>query len=101
MARLAREGDLVFVGVNYRLGALGWLYRPGIVDAEVGISDMIAALAWVRDHIASFGGDPSQVTVMGQSAGATSISRLLMLPDGCRPLRCMYDQQRDWTCEPW
>ena len=70
-ARLAREGDLVFVGVNYRLGALGWLHRPGIVDAEAGTSDMIAALAWVRDHIAGFGGDPASVTVMGQSAGAT------------------------------
>jgi para-nitrobenzyl esterase len=80
-ARLAREGDLVFVGVNYRLGALGWLHRPGIVDAEAGTSDMIAALAWVRDHIAGFGGDPASVTVMGQSAGATSIGRLLMLAD--------------------
>ena len=79
--RLAREGDLVFVGVNYRLGALGWLHRPGIVDAEAGTSDMIAALAWVRDHIAGFGGDPASVTVMGQSAGATSIGRLLMLAD--------------------
>ena len=80
-SRLAREGDLVFVGVNYRLGALGWLHRPGIVDVEAGTSDMIAALAWVRDHIAAFGGDPACVTVMGQSAGATSIGRLLMLPD--------------------
>ena len=80
-ANLAREGDVVFVGVNYRLGALGWLHRPGMVDADCGLSDMIAALAWVRDHIAAFGGDPSCVTVMGQSAGATSIGRLLMLPE--------------------
>jgi len=80
-ALLAREGDLVFVGVNYRLGALGWLHRPGIVDVEPGISDMITALAWVRDHITAFGGDPTQVTVMGQSAGATSIARLLMMPE--------------------
>ena len=79
-SRLAREGDIVFVGVNYRLGALGWLHRPGIVDVEAGTSDMIAALGWVRDHIAGFGGDPNGVTVMGQSAGATSIGRLLMLP---------------------
>jgi para-nitrobenzyl esterase len=77
---LAREGDLVFVGVNYRLGALGWLHRPGIVDAEAGASDMIAALSWVHDNIAGFGGDPGRVTVMGQSAGAGSIGRLLMLP---------------------
>ena len=79
--RLACEGDLVVVGVNYRLGALGWLHRRGIVDAEAGTSDMIAALSWVRDHIASFGGDPANVTIMGQSAGATSIGRLLMLPE--------------------
>jgi para-nitrobenzyl esterase len=80
-ARLAREGDIVFVGVNYRLGALGWLHRPGMVDEEAGTSDMIAALAWVRDHIAGFGGDPHCVTLMGQSAGATSIGKLLTLPD--------------------
>jgi para-nitrobenzyl esterase len=86
-SRLAREGDLVFVGVNYRLGALGWLHRPGIVDVEAGTSDMIAALAWVRDHITAFGGDPACVTVMGQSAGATSIGRLLMLPDTCNLFR--------------
>jgi para-nitrobenzyl esterase len=81
-ARLAREGDIVCVGVNYRLGALGWLHRPGIADADAGgISDMVTALAWVRDNIAAFGGDPNCVTVMGQSAGATSIGRLLMLPE--------------------
>lgn len=80
-ATLAREGDLVVVGVNYRLGALGWLHRPGIVDVELATSDMIEALTWVRDHIASFGGDPSRVTLMGQSAGAMSIARLLMLPE--------------------
>jgi len=51
------------------------------VDVEAGTCDMIAALAWVRDHIAGFGGDPSQVTVMGQSAGAIGISRLLMMPE--------------------
>jgi para-nitrobenzyl esterase len=80
-SRLSREGDIVFVGVNYRLGALGWLHRAGLVDAEAGTSDMAAALAWVREHIAGFGGDPGCVTVMGQSAGATSIGKLLMQPD--------------------
>lgn len=78
---LAREGDLVFVGVNYRLGSLGWLHRPGLIDVEPGTADMIAALQWVHDHIAGFGGDPDNVTVMGQSAGATSIERLLTRPD--------------------
>lgn len=80
-ALLAREGDLVFVGVNYRLGALGWMYRPGIVDGELATSDMLAALTWVHDHIAAFGGDPSRVTLMGQSAGAMSVARLMMLPE--------------------
>jgi para-nitrobenzyl esterase len=80
-AHLVRDGDIVFVGVNYRLGALGWLHRPGIVDLEAGTSDMIAALRWVREHIAAFGGDPGCVTAMGQSAGASSIGRLLMLPE--------------------
>lgn len=80
-SRLAREGDIVFVGVNYRLGALGWLQRPGMIDVEAGTSDMIAALRWVHDHIAAFGGDPRRVTVMGQSAGATSIGGMLMLPE--------------------
>jgi len=78
---LAREGNIVFVGVNYRLGALGWLHRSGIAEGDAGLSDMIAALSWVRDHIAAFGGDPDRVTVMGQSAGATSIGRMLMLPE--------------------
>ena len=79
--RLACEGDLVCVGVNYRLGALGWLHRPGIIDAEAGTSDQIMALRWVRDHISAFGGDPGRVTVMGQSSGAMSIARMLMLPE--------------------
>lgn len=81
----ARQGDIVFVGVNYRLGALGWLHKPGMIDQEPGTSDMIAALRWVRDNIATFGGNPQNVTVMGQSAGGTSIGRLLMLPEA-RPL---------------
>jgi para-nitrobenzyl esterase len=79
-ARLANEGDIVFVGANYRLGALGWLHHPGLIDVEPGTLDMIAALTWVRENIAAFGGDPGCVTVMGQSAGATSIGRLAMLP---------------------
>ena len=78
-ARLAREGDIVVVGVNYRLGALGFLCLPGVADGTLGWLDQVAALRWVRAHIAGFGGDPERVTVMGQSAGAASIG--LMLAD--------------------
>ena len=75
---LAREGDLVVVGVNYRLGALGFLHYPGVSDGNIGIGDQQAALVWIRDHIASFGGDPGSITVCGQSAGGGSIAQLLM-----------------------
>jgi para-nitrobenzyl esterase len=82
---LAREGDIVVVGVNYRLGALGWLRREGISEGNLGLLDQAAALAWVRDHIAGFGGDPERVTVAGQSAGGSSIACLLTMP-AARPL---------------
>ena len=75
--KLAATGDAVVVGVNYRLGPLGYLYWPGLGDGLMGIHDMVAALRFVRDHIAAFGGDPDNVTVMGQSAGAVAILRLL------------------------
>ncbi|MGO3325177.1 carboxylesterase/lipase family protein [Gordonia sp. (in: high G+C Gram-positive bacteria)] len=74
----ARDG-LVFVGVNYRLGAPGFASLDGAPDNR-GILDQIAALEWVRDNIAAFGGDPSQVTVMGESAGAMSVASLLSSP---------------------
>ncbi|KAL9620967.1 MAG: hypothetical protein Q9204_008160, partial [Flavoplaca sp. TL-2023a] len=63
---------VVFVALNYRLGAFGWLAGGGAV-ANAGLLDQQLALKWVQDHIASFGGDPKQVTVMGESAGAGSI----------------------------
>ncbi|KAL8917305.1 MAG: hypothetical protein Q9208_008026 [Pyrenodesmia sp. 3 TL-2023] len=63
---------VVFVALNYRLGAFGWLAGGGAV-ANTGLLDQQLALKWVQDHIASFGGEPKQVTVMGESAGAGSI----------------------------
>jgi para-nitrobenzyl esterase len=84
-ARLAAEGDIVVVGVNYRLGPLGYLHHPALPDDDLGTLDQTAALRWVRDHIAAFGGDPGSVTLMGQSAGAASIGRLIIDP-GARPL---------------
>lgn len=79
--RLAREGDVVVVSVNYRLGVLGYLRSPGISEGNLGLADQLAALWWVRDNIAAFGGDPDAVTVAGQSAGAHTVQCLLGMPD--------------------
>lgn len=68
--------DVVFVGVNYRLGAPGFLALPGAPDNR-GVLDVIQALRWVRENIASFGGDPAAVTLAGQSAGAVIVASVL------------------------
>lgn len=73
--KLATEGDLVVVGVNYRLGALGFLH------GDLALDDQAAALRFVAQHIGAFGGDPARITLAGQSAGATSIAHLLPRPD--------------------
>jgi para-nitrobenzyl esterase len=78
-ARLAREGDAVVVTLQYRVGALGFLYL-GAGRANFGLLDQVAALRFVRDHIAGFGGDPGRVTVFGESAGAGSVCALLAMP---------------------
>jgi len=88
---LARRGDLVVVTVNYRLGALGYTHLASTLGAgfeqsnNLGVRDQIAALEWVRDNIERFGGDPGNVTLFGQSAGAMSIGALLGAPRA-RPL---------------
>lgn len=74
----ARDG-VVFVAINYRMGIDGFLPIPG-VPTNLGLRDMIAALAWVQDEIAAFGGDPLNVTVFGESAGAMSIADLITSP---------------------
>jgi para-nitrobenzyl esterase len=68
------------VSINYRLGALGFLYLPGVSDGNLGLQDQVMALRWVRDNIAAFGGDPDNVTVIGQSAGAGSIALHMTMP---------------------
>jgi para-nitrobenzyl esterase len=85
-ARLAQAG-LIVVTVNYRLGALGWLTHPALSDSggNYGLMDQIAALHWVHDNIAAFGGDPDNVTLLGSDAGATSVA-LLMLSAQSRDL---------------
>jgi para-nitrobenzyl esterase len=78
----ARDG-VVCVTVNYRLGAEGFLFTDadqGTGTANVGLQDQVAALRWVRDNAAAFGGDPTHVTVAGESAGAMSVSTLLAMP---------------------
>ena len=74
-SRLASEGDVVVVAINYRLGALGWMAldahggREWGAVANCGLLDQALALQWVRDHIGAYGGDPANVTVFGESAG--------------------------------
>jgi carboxylesterase 2/para-nitrobenzyl esterase len=76
--RFARDG-VVCVTIGYRVGAEGFLYLGDGV-ANLGLLDQIAALEWVRDNIAAFGGDPQNVTVFGESAGAMSVAALLAMP---------------------
>ncbi len=83
---LARRGDIVAVGVNHRLGAFGYLNLAQLGDdsyadsGNVGNLDLICALRWVGDNIAGFGGDPDNVTIVGQSGGAHKVSMLLAMP---------------------
>ncbi|HET6731912.1 carboxylesterase/lipase family protein [Mycobacterium sp.] len=83
---LAAGGDVVVVTINYRLGAFGFLDLSSFstprrrFDSNLGLRDAVHALHWVRDNIASFGGDPERVTVFGESAGAGIITTLLTSP---------------------
>ena len=83
---LARRGVIV-VTLNYRLGALGFFAHPALsresehgVSGNYGVLDQIAALRWVQDNIAAFGGDPADVTIFGQSAGSSSVAIMMVSP---------------------
>jgi para-nitrobenzyl esterase len=78
-SKFAQRGDVVIVTINYRLGALGYLYIPGIT-VNAGQLDQILALKWVHDNIAQFGGDPENITIFGESAGAYSVITLTAMP---------------------
>lgn len=83
---LARRGDVVVVSLNHRLGALGYLDlstlggEPFATSANVGMLDIVAALEWVRDNVAAFGGDPGRVTIFGQSGGGGKVATLMAMP---------------------
>jgi len=92
-SRLAARGDVVVVSFNYRLGVLGFLHLDDLGgerwagSGNTGLLDQMAALAWVAENIAGFGGDPARVTVFGESAGAMSIAALLVAPRAERLFR--------------
>ena len=84
-ANLARGHDVVVVTLNHRLNVLGFLDLSGFgakyaASGNVGMTDIVKALEWVRDNIAAFGGDPSNVTIFGQSGGGGKVSTLLAMP---------------------
>ena len=83
---LARLGDIVFCSINHRLGPLGFANFAGsggskyAASGNVGMLDIVAALEWVRDNISNFGGDPNNVTIMGQSGGGAKVCTLTAMP---------------------
>jgi len=83
---LCRFGDIVFCSLNHRLGPVGFTNLAGVggekfaASGNVGMLDIVAALEWVRDNIANFGGDPSNVTIMGHSGGGMKVTLLTAMP---------------------
>lgn len=88
-AALSANGNVIVVTLNYRLGAFGaldftWLNNPlsddEAFESNLGLRDVVTALRWVRDNIASFGGDPENVTLFGESAGGAAVTTLMTVP---------------------
>lgn len=85
-SNIVSRGDVVLVSINYRLGALGFMNLRETTGGKIpaagneGLLDQIAALQWVRDNIEAFGGDPDNITVLGESAGGMSIGSLMGMP---------------------
>lgn len=83
-ANLCKNGEVVVVTINYRLGVLGFLDFSFLNQAflpNCGLRDMIMALRWTANNIEAFGGDPNNITVFGQSAGAVAVSALIVIPE--------------------
>jgi para-nitrobenzyl esterase len=83
--RLSDSGDVIVVTINYRLGAFGFVHWSTLdhkieADANLGLRDILASLQWVRNNIEAFGGDPENITLFGESAGAIAIACLLASP---------------------
>jgi para-nitrobenzyl esterase len=84
--KLPRNGDIVLVSINYRLGMLGFLRLKDATNGKIpatgneGLMDQVAALKWVKENIAAFGGDSNNITVFGESAGGMSIGCLMAMP---------------------
>ena len=115
--RLVKNGDVIFVSFNYRIGAFGfsdfreWSTPENPIHCNNGLRDQVAALTWIQRNISAFGGDPKQVTVVGESAGATSIISLMSIPSAAdlfsrafamsTAAGMAYGPQRhhDWACE--
>jgi len=85
---VAEKSNLLYISVNYRLGAMGWFIFPAVTgtgspedkSGNFGTLDLIKALVWVRDNIEAFGGDPNNVTIAGESGGAFNVLSLLISP---------------------
>lgn len=104
---MARK-DVVFVNINYRVGILGFLAHPELnhespegVSGNYGILDQIAALQWVKKNIANFGGNPNNVTIMGQSAGAASVNALVASPKAAGLFQTAFAMSFDSVSSDW
>jgi para-nitrobenzyl esterase len=89
LTHLATMGRLIVVSMNYRLGALGFMAHPAFdraTDGDYGQADQRAALRWVQRNIAAFGGDPHNVTIAGESAGAASVCMQMLAPVAAKGL---------------
>nr|XP_056722731.1 acetylcholinesterase-like [Euleptes europaea] len=99
-AFLAATENVIVVSMNYRLGALGFLSLPPASPGNMGLLDQQLALKWVRENAAAFGGDPTQMTIFGQSAGGAAVNYHLLSP-GSQPLFDRAVLQSGTTIAPW